>query len=233
MTRRISKGICELCQGEFSKGSMTKHLEACQRKAIDAARAAGRRPGRPMKHFHLMVEGRDLPMYWMHLQVRTGIPLADLDEFLRETWLECCGHMSAFEIEGHRYLSGADIYFETEPGEHSLRVRLDRVFHPGLTCLYEYDFGTTTELRLKVVAEESREASGESIQLLASNTPPLTPCGVCGKPASSVCSVCVYEATGWLCAECAKMHECGEEMLLPVVNSPRTGMCAYGAGYTG
>lgn len=32
-------------------------------------------------------------------------------------------------------------------------------FHPGLTSLYEYDFGTTTELRLRVLAEEAREAA--------------------------------------------------------------------------
>jgi len=35
-----------------------------------------------MKHFQVVVEGRDLPMYWMQLQVRTGITLADLDAFL-------------------------------------------------------------------------------------------------------------------------------------------------------
>jgi hypothetical protein len=220
MTKRISKGTCALCQGEFSRASMTKHLEACQRRAAEAARAAGHKPGRTMKHFHVVVEGRDLPLYWMHL-----------DAFLRETWLECCGHMSAFEIGGQRYVSGAGLYFEAEPDEHGLRVRLDRVFHPGLSCLYEYDFGTTTELRLKVVAEETREATGQSIQLLARNTPPSIPCGVCGKPATSVCTVCVYEEAGWLCAECAKTHACGEEMLFPVVNSPRVGMCAYGAGY--
>jgi hypothetical protein len=233
MTKRISQGTCALCQGEFSKASMNKHLQACQRRAADAKRSAGRRAGRSMKHFHVVVEGRDLPLYWMHLQVRTGITLADRDEFPRETWLECCGHMSAFEIGGHRYVSGAGIYFEPDPDEHSLRVRLDRVFHPGLSWLYEYDFGTTTELRLKVLAEQTLEATSQSIQLLARNTPPLIPCGVCGKPATSVCTVCVYEEGGWLCAECAKTHECGEEMLLPVVNSPRVGMCAYGAGYAG
>lgn len=109
MARHMSKGICERCQGTFSKGSMTKHLEACQRKSIDAARAAGR----TMKHFHLVVEGRDMPMYWMHLQVRTGITLADLDAFLRATWLECCGHMSAFDIAGRRYMSGAKCWQRT------------------------------------------------------------------------------------------------------------------------
>jgi hypothetical protein len=42
--------------------------------------------------------------------------------------------------------------------------------------------------------------------------PPLISCEVCGKPATEVC---------------AGEHECGEEMLLPVVNSPRVGMCGY------
>jgi hypothetical protein len=26
---------------------------------------------------------------------------------------------------------------------------------------------------------------------------------------------------------CAAKHECGEEMLLPVLNSPRAGVCGY------
>ena len=38
-----------------------------------------------------MVEGRDLPMYWMHLEVTASMTLATLDRFLRDTWLECWG----------------------------------------------------------------------------------------------------------------------------------------------
>jgi hypothetical protein len=180
-----------------------------------------------MKHFHLVVEGRDMPMYWMHLEIRTGLTLADLDRFLRETWLECCGHMSAFEVGGHRYVSGTGSSFMAESGEQSLRVRLDRALRPGVIGFYRYDFGTTTELRLKVLAEETREATDQPIQILASNTPPLILCGLCGKPATSVCSQCAYEEEGWLCADCARTHMCGEKTLLPVVNSPRVGMCAY------
>ena len=37
-----------------------------------------------------------------------------------------------------------------------MQVRLDQVLHPGQTCAYEYDFGSTTELTLKVISE--REA---------------------------------------------------------------------------
>lgn len=92
---------------------MTKHLGACQRRASEArAEAAGRNTGRKTKKFHLVVEGRGLPMYWMHLEVSTGVTLADLDQFLRETWLECCGHLSAFEIGRQRYLSHAGMYLD-------------------------------------------------------------------------------------------------------------------------
>jgi hypothetical protein len=228
MTKQLSKGTCTLCQGEFSKATMTKHLEACQRRASDAqAEAASRNPGRKTKKFHLVVEGRGLPLYWMHLEVSTGATLADLDQFLRATWLECCGHLSAFEIGTQRYLSHAGMYTDWEPDEHSMRVRLDKVLSPGLKFFHEYDFGTTTELSLKVLAEEDREAKGQPIQVLARNTPPLIPCGVCGKLATEVCSQCVYDEDGWLCEACAKAHECGQEMLLPVVNSPRVGMCGY------
>jgi hypothetical protein len=37
--------------------------------------------------------------------VPVGATLAKLDAFLRETWLECCGHLSSFEIAGERYAS--------------------------------------------------------------------------------------------------------------------------------
>ena len=41
----------------------------------------------------------------MHVAVPVTAPLSKLDDFLRHTWLECCGHLSAFEIGGKRYAS--------------------------------------------------------------------------------------------------------------------------------
>jgi hypothetical protein len=189
--------------------------------------SAGQKSGRKTKKFHLVVEGRGMPMYWVHLAVSTGVTLADLDQFLRVIWLECCGHLSAFEIGKQRYSSGAGMFADWEMDEKKMGVRLDKVLMPGLTFFHEYDFGTTTELSLKVLAEENREAKGPSIQMLARNTAPLIPCGGCGKPATQVCSQCVYDEQGWLCDACAEHHECGVDMFLPVVNSPRVGMCGY------
>ncbi|MBI5416950.1 hypothetical protein HZA55_03240, partial [Candidatus Poribacteria bacterium] len=51
------------------------------------------------------------------------------------------------------------------------------------------------------------------------------------KQATKVCSECIYDDKGWVCDDHADTHECGEDMLLPVVNSPRIGVCAYSGGY--
>jgi len=175
------------------------------------------------KSFHLVVEGRDLPGYWMYLSIPVNTTLEDLDDFLRDIWLECCGHLSAFTIEGTRYY----ISPMREYDERGMKVALGDVLGPGMKFYHEYDFGTTTELTLRVVSELEGEAKSESIQLLARNDPPSIACESCGKIAAQVCAECIWSGKGWLCDECALEHECGEEMLLPVVNSPRVRMCGY------
>ena len=228
MPRQTSKGICTLCHAEFSKSGMTKHLESCLQQAVIEAETGSRKKAQKSKVFHLVVEGRDRPVYWMHLDVPAGVTLTTLDGFLRHTWLECCGHLSAFEIGGVRYSVDAGMFDDgMGMGEKSMRVRLDKVLSPGQVSSYEYDYGSTTELIVKVVSEREAALKGKTIQVLARNNAPVIPCGVCGKPATSVCSVCSYEEDGWLCDECADKHKCGEDMLLPVVNSPRVGECAY------
>ena len=226
MKGQISTGKCNLCNGTFSKAAITKHLESCkQRKAIFGVRLK-------KKIFHLVVEGRYLPEYWMHLEAPADATLEDLDQFLRDIWLECCGHMSAFTIEKTRYITGAGIdvmWVETgfvPGGEVGMDVPLGEVLHPGMRFRYEYDFGTTTELTLRVLSERESEMR-KPVQLLARNDLPLILCESCGKAATQVCSECIWSGKGWLCDRCAGKHKCGEDILMPVVNSPRVGMCGY------
>ncbi len=230
MARQTSKGVCAICHGEFSKSAMTRHLEACQQRAIPEGKAVGHQKAQKSKKFHLVVEGRDLPQYWMHLEVTASTTLTTLDRFLRDTWLECCGHLSAFEIAGVRYSIDAGMggdFGMADMDEKSMRVQLGKILSPGQTGSYEYDYGTTTELRLKVISAGELEKKRDAIQVLARNNAPIILCDVCGKVATNVCSECIFEEKGWLCEDCAPDHECGEDMLLPVVNSPRVGMCAY------
>jgi hypothetical protein len=223
MTKHVSNGTCNICGGNFSKSTMTKHLASCKQGKAVPDTSLGEQQFKKTKTFHLVIEGRDLPEYWMHIEASAYAKLADLDGFLRDTWLECCGHLSAFRIEGKTYMSDPD----EEMGDEGMDVMLDEVLRPKIKFLHEYDFGTTTELVLRVVAERESEIKKKSIRVLARNDSPSITCDSCGKVATHVCSQCIYEGKGWLCDACAGTHECGEEMLLPVVNSPRVGMCGY------
>ena len=224
MTRQMSKGQCHLCGDTFSKSAMTKHLGTCKQNEQNSEMSSPGRNPRQAEVFHLVVEGRYSPDYWMHLEVPADAALEELDNFLRDIWLECCGHMSAFTIEGKTYSVAPMAEFDDE----SMEASLDEILSPGMEFHYEYDFGSTTHLAMRVVSQEQKQIKDESIRVLARNEPPSYPCVWCGKIATQVCTECLWsDSGGWLCDECAAEHKCGEEMLLPVVNSPRVGECAY------
>lgn len=212
MGSATSLGICALCNDELPKDRMTKHVAACPQRR----RGSG-------AWLHLVVHGVYAPQYWLHLGLQPRAKLRDLDWFLRRTWLECCGHMSLFSIEGRQYLSGEKI----DPEDRTMAVSLGDVLRPGLAFRHTYDFGTSTDLGLRVVAARDSAPGKEKVRLLARNRPLRFDCKGCGQPAIHVCTQCLWEGPGRLCTRCAREHECGEEMLLPIVNSPRMGMCGY------
>jgi hypothetical protein len=222
MARQTSIGKCHLCGGTFDKPAMTKHLKTCKKEEGSEAASAGR-GSRKSEVFHLLVEGRYAPAYWMHIELPADARLKALDSFLRDIWLECCGHMSMFTIQGKRY----SVVQMEEFDDETMEARLSEVLSPGMKFYHEYDFGSTTHLALKVVSQDQKQIKGKSIKVLARNEPPSIPCASCGKPATQVCTECTYSDKGWLCDTCAARHKCGEEMLLPVVNSPRVGVCGY------
>jgi predicted RNA-binding Zn-ribbon protein involved in translation (DUF1610 family) len=160
----------------------------------------------------LKVEGRENKNYWLFIDIEVTDTLFELDLFLRNIWLECCGHMSAFYASKY------------EEVEMSLELSS---FSIGEKLLHEYDFGTTTETVITIVGETKREIHGDSVRLLARNVPPEFSCSSCGEPATWICNECLYESDNpFFCDECGEKHE-HEDMLLPVTNSPRMGECAY------
>lgn len=222
MSRKASAGKCHLCGGTFGKSAMTKHLKACGEKE-GSERPSSAKSSRKKDVFHLVVEGRYLPEYWMHIELPADAQLAVLDDFLRHTWLECCGHLSMFSIGDKRYSEEEIVDFDDE----TMDTRLGEVLRPGMKFYHEYDFGSTTHLVLKVVSQEQKQFKGKAVQILARNEPPEIPCVSCGKSAAQVCTECGCSDEGYLCDKCAAEHECGQEMLLPLVNSPRAGVCGY------
>lgn len=110
-TGATSTGTCSFCKEEIDKRKMTQHLKYCKQRA--AAITAGQKsaPEQKTRLFHLLVEGRYNPQYWMHLEVPASEPLETLDRFLRDIWLECCGHLSAFRIDGTSYDAEPEDYY--------------------------------------------------------------------------------------------------------------------------
>jgi hypothetical protein len=199
---------------------MIKHLAGCKKRA-----AAGASKERV---FHLRVECPYDRRYWLHLEAPQTTTLRALDEFLRDVWLECCGHMSAFRIDGQGYSAPQPV---REVGDRSMDVKLGDVLAPGTAFDYEYDFGSTTELTLTVLGLGVPAAARGSVRLLARNEAQLFACAACGAPASELCAdECLWEGGpdgAALCKACSSKHEHDEDMRLPIVNSPRMGVCAY------
>ena len=207
MAKQGSFGVCQSCGARKGKGAMFAHLQDCLSVHVGAGSS-----GKPEALLLLRAQASGLPAFWLDMAVKREGKLKDVDRFLRRIWLECCGHMSEFSSVTHRKVS-----MNTKVSEAVGSV--DRLG-------YVYDFGSSTELVVSLLGGINASSKG-AVRLAARNEPPTWPCDVCGKAATAVCTQCLYEGKGFCCAGHASSHDCDEDMLLPVVNSPRMGVCGY------
>ena len=206
------QGICLLCEKEYSGSGMTRHFKECTKK--------NRAPG-DTEYLLIRVSDAYDPDFWMYLEVKSDASLKQVDQFLREAWVDCCGHLSAFFIGDEMFCSTC-----MEAGDRSMNAKLENVIRNGSKFRYEYDFGNTTELKLQVVDQYQAKNRRKKVELLARNIMPVYPCVCCGKPAKLV-----FRPGGEPVAESVYCAECAENMdqpMLPLINSPRTGVCGYG-----
>lgn len=214
------KGTCGNCQQVLTKGGMTRHLKTCLG---------------PGDHLLLAISAPGGP-WWMDVVVAPQATLAGLDRLLRQTWLECCGHLSAFQVGDQSFEGVQDDGWDDWGGRRrprSMDVKVATALRSADRFTYEYDFGSTTRLVGRVVG---RVGGGrDHVVIVARNEPPSWACSACGEPADVICACCGALSCG--CAavtdedddygECAECGQSLEEMGLPVVNSPRMGVCGY------
>src|SRR5258708_13700385 len=100
----------------------------------------------------------------------------------------------------------------------------------GQKFRYEYGFGSTTELNLRVLSERDgvvqEGEEDDPVTILAINVPPVILCKVCGKPATKVAGGYYNVEENAYCNKCARRSE-DADMMLPVVTSPRAGACVH------
>ena len=215
------KGTCNACGKSVASDKFTSHLKT---HITDKKKGT---------YYVIRVRGESI--FWMFLQVRSTCTLEDLDAFLRREWLECCGHMSCFNINRARY----EIYPNPELGTKSMKYAISKVLGSGMTFEHEYDYGTSTYLELVVKGKDMQairlpsKAKPGKIEVLARHDPIRFVCDTCGGDATQICGLCTIEEPGsLLCDKCVKKHQCqldgeDEETLLPAVQSPRAGLCGY------
>ncbi|MCD6390096.1 MAG: hypothetical protein J7L69_11850 [Desulfobulbaceae bacterium] len=216
MEYEIPKTKCLLCGSEYSARGIGKHLGSCLLKSLSNGNNDATE-----SYFHVVVQAKYDKGYFLHLLISSDTTLENLDKFLRNIWLECCFHESKFS----RNLPKG----EWEP-QLAKSNSIKEVASIGGPLRYLYDFGSTTELVIRFVKNYEKGLQGTGkIQLLARNAHPVIPCEECGKyPAVQVCSICHrWDGGGWVCDKCLPKHDCEDEAFLPVVNSPRTGICSY------
>ncbi|MDE6608058.1 MAG: plasmid pRiA4b ORF-3 family protein [Lachnospiraceae bacterium] len=115
------------------------------------------------------------------MEIKETATLKDVDQFLRDIWVECCGHLSAFDIGGISYDVAPQDDFSWGKLAKSMNCKLKSVLEKGMTFGYEYDFGSTTELMITVVNYRVGDDRKEKLIILSRNNPIEVLCEVCGK----------------------------------------------------
>jgi len=219
-------GICSKCEETVKKASALRHLKKC------IAHPKG------INSLVLRVDADRGPDYWLYIVAQPSARLSSIDRILREEWLECCGHLSMFTSNGGDrtcYSSHPDEYFD----QRSMNVKVSDVMYEGDVMDYDYDFGTTTQLRITARAVIPVKKKRPSARVVMRNLPVQYKCTDCEAYATQVCRYCMWEEEtgGYYCDACAKKHQNydedaaddygGEHDMGELHNSPRHGMCGY------
>ena len=223
---RATRGNCQFCGKAYTRWGMTRHLEMCaQRASANEFDAKG--SGKRQKIFHLLIKDVWTSDYWLHLEIAGQATLDQLDLYLRAIWLECCGHLSHFLINEIYYDRHTEIDWAIAETRR-MSTRIADAFELKTEAEYKYDFGTPSKLLISALTVRSGNWSGKPIRMLARNNPPTMKCTACHKQADWVCIECLYDDRPYFfCERHSKLHSHEDEMYLPVVNSPRIGMCGY------
>jgi hypothetical protein len=211
-TKNSSEGICIYCNQTILKANMAKHLEnhlATEQKNCTVKTTE--------TYCHIEVQAGK---YFLHLLVHGQIDMEMVDYFFKQIWLECCGHLSAFMYKNN---------------EIEMEEKVQDILQPATKLIYEYDFGSTTTLNI-ISHNHYQLPLQKQLQLLSRNEPLQIMCDECNSNAAqTICTTCTWDGGGYFCKTCATKHkktceDFADYAKLPLVNSPRAGVCDYTGG---
>ena len=190
---------CLGCRKTLQTKTARTHLKSC----IAAAKMPEGRRRKPMLIVSATAGYDDTKtVYALYTLMPKNATLRDIDELLRETWLECCGHLSSFDSKGTKFTSdGFDQDMFDDP---SFDHRAAWTIPPGTEAEYQYDMGDTTcvTVRVEPAPEQAwawlaRQEIDPGDPVLRNLMPEL--CDKCGqeashfRPAETLCTGCTPE----------------------------------------
>src|SRR3990170_2047884 len=187
MRRATTNGICAYCNTEIPKNSRSilSHFSDCHgRHAIEGTGSA--------EYVLLLIQAKYSPYYWLVVKARSDVSMKMIDKFLRDIWLECCGHFSEFSDKN-----------ATIP----MARPLTQVLSKGRKIEYVYDYGSSTELTLSMI-QTIQDVDEGQLLVLFRNQEPEYECSSCNKKAVAICPYCIDEGEGFLCQSCIRQHKC-------------------------
>ena len=204
------KAKCYYCNKELTERTIKRHMKNCSemKKRVEEQNSTDKKQ---RNQFIIAIkskyEGND---YCIYLSIDGTLGLVHIDQFIRDIWVECCGHLSGFRIRGKFYQ------------DHSMNTRLNDILDIDEKFEYEYDFGSTTYLNLEVVDIIQVSSSFSQIEIIARNHDIKHECETCGKEAKFF----NYENDKWQCENCIDENN---DMISEIeyCNSPRDGVCGY------
>lgn len=212
---RFDKHKCLICKKLFTTTNINNHVSTCVNSlAINKKNLS----------YLLKVSDEFNLGYFMYVLVPTNSKLLVLDDFLKKMWLECCGHLSKFTINGIEYNDFDYGCVDEDEKCEKKDTKLSKIkdFNVGMIFTHEYDFGTTTTLQIKVLDKLNTKNLG--LKLLVRNSNPKYKCEGCKKYNSTKTCVMTGEM---FCEECVPEEETSEEPIFNIINSPRQVDCYY------
>lgn len=224
-----TKGKCRFCNKEFSRVSIIRHLSSCKARKNELESNHGKKTG----YYELFITDKYLKDYWLVIEIDETLKLKDLDQFIRDIWVECCGHLSSFTINGQSYdVSPSEDYFWGPPPKN-MNIQLKKILNVGQKFEYMYDFGSATELVLSVKGYREGYSQKDKLIILARNNPPEIICNFCNNNFANYFDpeAEYFDRKPFICTECIENNQekidYDEIYLYPVCNSPRMGVCGY------
>lgn len=216
-------GKCYYCNKDLTERTIKRHIKSCKDiKKVISDEIDLKKDIR--NQFIISLKDKyDKNTYCIYLSIDENLQLQHLDKFIRDVWVECCGHLSAFNINNIKYNDNSNDLYQ-------MNVKLKDVLHVGDKFEYQYDFGSTTYIILEVVEKIEVSKNHSQIEIIARNNENHYECNKCGEKAQYY----QYGTGYYLCEKCAEKLDDDEfekygieELYGDYFNSPRDGVCGY------